>query len=198
MAVHHVLSGKLAITVVELHALLQLEAPRPAVLGHLPARGQPGLIHTRLGGDLEETLERRVMLDHVVRGPDYPRTPVIPILLDQPHHQAVRLGLAAGRSLRRDACHPQHQEHRQHAEYRCGLPEPCMCHNRPFMAAQQPFVSPSAYLHGVSCLHAEMRKVCPISPPSQPENGQSLMILGFTTTSMYTSKRGILSKFSNL
>src|SRR5215470_2360664 len=54
------------------------------------------------------------------------------------------------------------------------------------------------YLHGCSCLHAEMRNVCPISPPSQPENGQSLMILGFTTTSMYTSKRGIISKLSNL
>src|SRR5215831_15038693 len=54
------------------------------------------------------------------------------------------------------------------------------------------------YLHGVSCLHAEMRNVCPMSPPSQPENGQSLMILGFTTTSMYTSKRGIISKLSNL
>src|SRR6516162_10117339 len=54
------------------------------------------------------------------------------------------------------------------------------------------------YLHGCSCLHAEMRNVCPMSPPSQPENGQSLMILGVTTTSMYTSKSGMISKLSNL
>ena len=54
------------------------------------------------------------------------------------------------------------------------------------------------YRHGCSCLHAAMRKVCPMSPPSQPENGQSLMILGFTTTSMYTSNRGMISKLSNL
>src|SRR5215471_9404356 len=38
-----------------------------------------------------------------------------------------------------------------------------------------------------------MRNVWPMSPPSQPENGQSLMILGFTTTSMYTSKSGMIS-----
>ena len=56
----------------------------------------------------------------------------------------------------------------------------------------------SAYLHGFSCLHALMRNVWPMSPPSHPEKGQSLMILGFTTTSMCTSKSGMISKFSNL
>ena len=59
-------------------------------------------------------------------------------------------------------------------------------------------VSPSAYLQGFSCLHALMRNVWPMSPPSHPEKGQSLIILGFTTTSMYTSKSGMTSKFSNL
>src|SRR6266508_6712005 len=57
---------------------------------------------------------------------------------------------------------------------------------------------PSAYLQGFSGLHALMRNVRPMSPPSQPEKGQSLMILEFTTTSMCTSKSGMTSKFSNL
>ena len=60
------------------------------------------------------------------------------------------------------------------------------------------FALRGVYLQGFSCLHALMRKVWPRSPPSQPEKGQSLMILGFTTTSMCTSKSGMTSKFSNL
>src|SRR5262249_34330026 len=54
------------------------------------------------------------------------------------------------------------------------------------------------YLHGCSCLHAEMRNVCPRSPPSQPENGQSATIFGSTATSMGTPKSGIVSNCSNL
>ncbi len=55
-----------------------------------------------------------------------------------------------------------------------------------------------SYLQGCSCLHAVMRQVWPISPPSHPGKAQSSTILGSTTTSIYTSKRGMISKFSNL
>ena len=54
------------------------------------------------------------------------------------------------------------------------------------------------YLQGFSCLHALISQVWPTSPPSQPGKGQSATILGSTTTSMNTSKRGMVSKFSNL
>jgi len=54
------------------------------------------------------------------------------------------------------------------------------------------------YLQGLSCLHAMIRQVWPTSPPSQPGKGQSATILGSTTTSMNRSKRGMVSKFSNL
>src|SRR5262245_36300235 len=65
-------------------------------------------------------------------------------------------------------------------------------------AERHPAALLHAYLQGFSCLHALMRNVWPMSPPSHPENGQSLMILGFTTTSMCTSKSGMISKLSNL
>ena len=54
------------------------------------------------------------------------------------------------------------------------------------------------YLQGLSCLHAMIRHVWPTSPPSQPGKGQSATILGSTITSMNTSNRGMVSKFSNL
>src|SRR5439155_11521011 len=54
------------------------------------------------------------------------------------------------------------------------------------------------YLHGFSCVHAEMRNVWPMSPPSQPAKGQSSIILGSTTTSMNRSKSGMVSNCSNL
>ena len=54
------------------------------------------------------------------------------------------------------------------------------------------------YLQGLSCLHALIRHVWPMSPPSQPGKGQSAMILGSTMTSMNTSNKGMVSKFSNL
>ena len=92
MVVHHILGRELAIAVVEWHALLQLETPGPAVLGHLPALGQPGLI-LAFRTDLEEPFKRRVVLDHVVRGAIDPRTPVVAIGQNQPHHQTVHLGL---------------------------------------------------------------------------------------------------------
>src|SRR5712691_5799621 len=196
MAVHHVLSGKLAITVVELHALLQLEAPRPAVLGHLPARGQPGLIHTRLGVDRKEPLKHRVVLDHVVRSSDDPGTPVVPILLDQPHHQAVHFGFPGCRlALRLGACQHQKQQCRYHEKHHCELPEPRTYHEPTSIAEQRPCFFPlpphlvpplPTYLQALSCVHALISQVWPMSPPSQPENGQSSMILGSTITSMYT------------
>src|SRR5262249_13522290 len=49
------------------------------------------------------------------------------------------------------------------------------------------------YLHGVSCWPPAMRNVCTMSPPSQPEDCQYVLSLGFTTISMYTSKSGMIS-----
>src|SRR5262252_8718897 len=91
MTVHDILSSELAVAVVELDALVQLHVPGPAVLSQLPAVGQPGLI-LAVWRDFDKPLERRVMLDHVVRTAIDPRADVVPKLLDQPQDQAVHLG----------------------------------------------------------------------------------------------------------
>src|SRR5262249_59301304 len=80
MAVHDVFGGELAVAVVELHPLVQLDPPGPAIRRQLPAVGQPGLIRA-VRCDLDEPLEHPVMLDHVVRGTVDPWPPVVPILL---------------------------------------------------------------------------------------------------------------------
>jgi len=96
VVVHDVSGSKLAIAVVELHALLQLDAPGPAVLGHFRALGKPRIVATRRNVDLEQPLERRIMLNVVVRGAEDPGAHVIPIGDDETHHQTVHLRLAGG------------------------------------------------------------------------------------------------------
>ena len=137
MIVHDIFGGELAVAVMELHPLVQLDAPRPAVLGHVRALGQPGIILARLGVDLKEPLERRVMLDHVVSAAIDPRTHVIPIWQDQPHHQTVRLGLAGGgRGLCLGSCYSQKQHRRHREAQHCELPDPSLHHHHTSIAKQ--------------------------------------------------------------
>ncbi len=96
VVVHHVLGRELAIAVVELHALLQLDPPGSTVLGHLCALGQPGIVATRRDVDLEQPLERRIVLDVVVGGAVDPGAHVVPIRVDEAHHQSVHFALAGG------------------------------------------------------------------------------------------------------
>src|SRR5262249_9318039 len=64
-----------------------------------------------------------------------------------------------------------------------GFPEPRLLHRcLSVICTPCPGRISATYLH-LSCLHALISQVWPISPPSQPENGQSSMILGSTTTS---------------
>ena len=110
VVVHHILGGELAIAVLKRHAFVQRQVPGPAVLRHLPALGQPGLV-LALWTDLEEPFKGRIMLDHVVRGAIDPRTPVVSIGQNQPHHQTVHLGLPGDcRSLDLRSPQPQGQQ----------------------------------------------------------------------------------------
>ena len=127
--VHHVLGGKFAVAMVELHALAQLEAPGASILGHFRTLGQPGIILARRRVNLKQPLVHRVMLDNVVRRAIDPRAPVIPIGQDQAHHQTIHLGLPrCWLALGLATWQEQDQQHRYHEKQRLKLPESRLPH----------------------------------------------------------------------
>ena len=108
-------------------------------------------------------------------------------LLQEPHLSGPLVDMA------RPVCKWAAQVHHAHDV-------PRACYASGVHDARQPPLNPGCgySLQGLFCLHAMIRHVWPTSPPSQPGKGQSATILGSTMTSMNTSKRGMVSKFSNL
>src|SRR5437870_8538036 len=83
------------------------------------------------------------MLDHVVSAAIDPWAYVVPILLDQPHHQAVHLGLAGGGwGLCLGSCYAQEQRHRDREAQHCQLPDPRMHHHHTSVAKRYPTRDP--------------------------------------------------------
>src|SRR5262249_17378936 len=116
----------------------QRDMPGAAVLGQCPALGQPGLI-LAIDTDLDKPLERRVMLDHVVRTTIDPRADVVPILLDQPHDQPVHLGFASsGWRLCPGSGYAHEQQCRPGEAHHGALPDLPLPHHDPSVATPSP------------------------------------------------------------
>ena len=101
MGVDDILGRELAVAMMELHALVQLHPPGPPIGAQRPALRQPGFVLARLRVDLDEPLEHGIVLDIVIGRPVDPGAHVIQVRCDEPHHQAVDLGLP-----RRGVCAP--------------------------------------------------------------------------------------------
>ena len=113
----------------ELHALVQLHPPGPPIGAQRPAIRQPGLVLARLRVDLHEPLEHGIVLNVVIGRPVDPGAHVIQVRRDEPHHQAVHLGLPRrGVCADRRGGHQEQDWQQQDVAQRGNLPETFSIH----------------------------------------------------------------------
>ena len=129
MGVDDILGRELAVPMMELHALVQLHPPGPPIGAQRPAIRQPGLVLARLRVDLHEPLEHGVVLNVVIGRPVDPGAHIIQVRRDEPHHQAVHLGLPRrGRLRHRRGGHQEQDGQQQDVAQRGNLPKTFSIH----------------------------------------------------------------------